>query len=67
MQYTIAVDIASLPTSGDSYRYVLVIVDLFSIYVELVSLEDQSAKSVCRAVRAEWIHRHGLLLRTITD
>ena len=67
MRYTITVDIASLPKSGDSYRYVLVTVDLFSIHVEIIFLKDQSAKSVCRAVRAEWIHRHGLLPRIITD
>ena len=67
MRCTITVDIASLPRSGDSYRYVPVTVDLFSICAELVFLKDQSAKSVCRAVRAEWIHRHGLLIRTITD
>ena len=67
MQYTITVDISSLPMSGDSYRYVLVVVDLLAIYVEIVSLKHQSTKFLYRAVRAKWIHRHGLPIGIITD
>ena len=55
---TVALDIATLPRSTDDYRYLLVIVDLFSRYIELVPLRDQSAETVCSAVRSEWIHRH---------
>ena len=64
---TIAMDVATLPWSEDGYRYFLVIVDLFSRYVELVPLKDQMAETVCAAVRSEWIHRHGPPLRIITD
>ena len=64
---TIAIDVATLPRSRDGYRYLLVIVDLFSRYVELVPLKDQTADSVCSAVRSEWIHRHGPPQRIITD
>lgn len=58
-RHAIAYDIATLPFSTDAHRYVLVIVDLFSRYTELVAMHDQRAESVTEALLANWICRHG--------
>ena len=54
----IATDIATLPWSSGGHRYVLMIVDLFSKYIEAVAMRDQTAESVEEALMIGWIHRH---------
>ena len=55
----IAFDIATLPWAQSGYRYLLLITDLFSKFVELEPMTDQTAGSVCLALKRGWIHRHG--------
>ena len=45
----VAFDIATLPWSRDGFRYVLIMVDLFSKYIEAVPMKDQTAQSVTGA------------------
>ena len=44
----VAMDIATLPWADGKFRYFLCIVDIFTRYVELVPLQDQSAASLVR-------------------
>ena len=52
--------IATLPWSSRGHRYVPMIVDLFSKYIEAVAMHDQTAESVEEALMIEWIYRHGI-------
>ena len=63
----VAMDIGTLPWSEDGYRYFLVIVDLFSRFVELVPLRDQCAETVSEAFIDGWVYRHGLPKILVTD
>ena len=42
----IAADIAVLPWGAEGYRYMLIVIDLFSKFVEIVAMRDQTAESV---------------------
>ena len=42
------------------YRYFLLIGDLFSKYINAISLRDQCAESITQALCKEWILIHGL-------
>ena len=63
----IAADIAVLPWSADGYRYILIIVDLFSKFVELAAMRDQTAESVRRAIETGWLYRYGVPDVLLTD
>ena len=56
----IATDIAVLPWSADRYRYILIIVDLFSKFVEVVAMQDQTAEFVRNAIETGWVYRYGV-------
>ena len=61
-RHTIATDISTLPWSSEGYRYLLTIVDLFSKFIEVVPMYDQSAGSVRDAILlVGWIYRLGIL------
>ena len=61
----VAFDIATLPWSRDGFRYVLIMVDLFSKYVEAVPMKDQTAQSVTEALESGWFLRHGYPLAVL--
>ena len=63
----VAFDIATLPWSRDGFRYVLIMVDRFSKYVEAVPMKDQTAQSVTEALESEWFLRHGYPLAVLSD
>ena len=67
----IGMDIGTLPWSdshGDNYRYFLLMVDLFTRYVELQPLRDQEANSIIEAFEQGWIYRgHGMPSIVLTD
>ena len=67
----VAMDIGVLPwtdSSGDGYRYFLLIVDLFTRYVELHPLKDQETGSILDAFEQAWIYRgHGRQNIVLTD
>ena len=61
-------DIATLPWSGENYRYFLCIVDVFTRYVEAVSLKDQKAVAIVRGFEDGWIYRgHGVPKGILSD
>ena len=52
---------------GD-HRYFLLIVDLFSHYIEAVALKDQTSRSIVNAFLEGWVyHGHGVPKVVITD
>lgn len=63
----VAMDIATMPWSADGHRYLLVVVDLFAKFVELIPMADQTATSVVTAFRNEWIYRHGAPRVLVSD
>ena len=64
----VAMDVATLPWGDGLLRYFIIMVDLFSQYVELAPLEDQTAESVVREFKRSWIYRgHGVPEVLLTD
>ena len=55
----VAFDVAVLPWASYSHRYFLLIVDIFSKYVELAATKDQHATTIKDALRQSWVHRRG--------
>ena len=56
----IAYDIAVLPWSSQGYRYVLVMVDLFSKQVEAWPMKEKEPSSLIGALENGWFNRHGI-------
>ena len=63
----IAADIAVLPWGAEGYRYMLIIVDLFSKFVEIVAMRDQTAESVRSGLENWWLYRYGMPDSLLTD
>ena len=63
----VAFDIAVLPWTRYSNRYFLLIVDIFSKYVELAAMKDQYATTIKDALRRSWVHRHGAFNIAVSD
>ena len=66
-----AMDIGTLPWTDDpekGYRYFLLMVDLFTRYVELQPLRDQEASTLLDAFQQGWVYRgHGMPAIILTD
>ena len=60
-------DVAHLPWTADGYRYFVVIVDLFTRYVELVPVANQCADTICSAFLHGWVFKHGVPYSLLTD
>ena len=54
----VSFDIAYLPIDSSGYRYILMIGDVFSKYVELVPLKKQTAQAIADGIMNNWILRH---------
>ena len=52
----ITFDVAALPWATQQHRYFLVIVDLFSKYLELVAMKDEHATTIKSAILGVWVH-----------
>ena len=63
----IALDLATMAPSSEGYRYIMLIVDGMSKFVELCPLRNINAKSVTKNVKREWIGRHGAPEALLTD
>ena len=55
----ISIDIAHLPTTKDGYKYVLLVGDIFSKYIEAVPMPNQEADTVVDALWRCWITKLG--------
>ena len=64
----VAMDVATLPWGDSKYRYLLVMVDLFSHYIELPPLHNQTADTIVEEFKRSWIYRgHGVPKILLTD
>lgn len=63
----IAADITELPVTTQGNRYVLVIMDYFTRYVNLFPLKDQRATTVAKCIFEDYIRQHGLPESIHTD
>ena len=51
----VAMDVATLPWSDGQYRYFLLILDVFTRYVELVPMQEQKAVKSSQGLVYEWL------------
>lgn len=63
----IAADITELPLSHKDNRYVLVVMDYFTKYMNLYALPDQTATTVAKCLFEDYICRHGVPRSLHTD
>ena len=64
----VGIDVGTLPWAEGGNRYFLLMVDLFTRYVELFPLADQEASSLVKAFEQGWIYRgHGVRTRILSD
>ena len=64
----VAMDVGTLPWADDKFRYFLCIVDVFTRYIELAPLQDQTAASLIREFERGWIFRgHGVPRGLLSD
>ena len=57
----------TLPGTPNSNKYILVMIDLFSRYVQAVALPNQNEQIVCTALLHSWIPRFGAVRKLLTD
>ena len=66
--YAVGIDVGTLPWAEGGYRYFLLMVDLFTRYIELYPLTDQEARSLVKAFEQGWIYRgHGVPVKILSD
>ena len=63
----IAADLTELPTTSRGNRYVLVVMDYFTKYVNLFPLPDQKATTVAKCLFDGYIRQHGIPESIHTD
>ena len=63
----IALDLATMTPSHDGFRYIMLITDGMSKFLELCPLRNLSADAVTKGVRRDWIARHGVPQVLLTD
>jgi transposase InsO family protein len=56
-----------LKTSGRGKKFILVMTDAFTRYVELVAIENKETETVAQAIFLHWICRYGVPLEIVTD
>ena len=63
----IAIDITEMPVSFSGYRYILTVTDLFSKYLEMYPMKDQTALSVTKALFENYVPNHSLPISVHSD
>ena len=63
----ISLDIGYMPTDINGYQYILMIGDLFSKYIEVIPLRDQTASTITSALWEKWIMKYGSPKFLLTD
>ena len=63
----VAMDLAELPISGRGNRYLLVVQDYFSKYVELYALPTKESKPIAEVLHYEFFTRYGVPLKLYSD
>lgn len=63
----VAADITELPVTSEGYRYVLVLMDYFTRYVNVYPMKDQRTPTVAQCIFEEYIRHHGIPESIHTD
>ena len=66
MQF-ISSDIGYLPKDNQGYQYILLIGDIFSKFVHVIPLKDQTAPVLIDALLTSWVFVHGKPLYLLSD
>ena len=66
MQF-VSIDIATLPTDTEGFRYILLMGDIFSKYIEATAMRDQTASTIVSCMLKSWIMRHGNPFYLLSD
>ena len=62
----IALDLATMVPSYDGYRYIMLIVNGMSKFLELCPLRNITTPSVVKNIKREWIGMHGVQYTLLT-
>ena len=62
-----SIDVLSMPRSHQGYELLLVCIDNFSLYPELIPIKDQKAETIAEAIFTNVIANHGAPRRLISD
>ena len=60
-------DLLQMPLTENGKKYVVVMVDAFTRWCELVSIKDKKARTVAQSVARDWICRHGAPKSFLSD
>jgi transposase InsO family protein len=63
----ITIDIAYMPKDTAGYKYFLIIGDMFSKFIQTVSLRDQEAPTISKALESSWFYIHGIPRYLLSD
>ena len=63
----ICIDVAHMEPDAEGFKYLLLIGDIFSKYVDAVPLKDQKATSIINAIWKFWIMKHGCPTYVLSD
>lgn len=64
----VATDIMGpLTTTKSGNQYILVIIDLYTKWVEIAAIKDQTSRTTIAIIKNEWISRYGTPERLLTD
>ena len=63
----LSIDIAHMETDPEGYRYILIMGDMFSKYIEAVPLKDQTSETIINAIWKSWITKHGYPIYILSD
>ena len=63
----ISIDIQYMPPDDNNFKYVLLIGDIFSKYIEAVPTTDQTAPRVIDALYEKWILKHSCPSYILSD
>ena len=63
----ISIDIAYMEPNTEGYKYLLIMVDIFSKYIEAVPTKDQQAPTIVNALWKSWITRHSCPRYILSD
>ena len=56
-----------LKTSQSGKKYIMVVTDAFTKYVELIAIPDKQADTIAQALFSKWLCRHGLPAEIVSD
>ena len=63
----ISIDIAYMEPDKDGYKYLLIMGDVFSKYIDAIPLKDQESPTIVNALWKSWITKHSCPRHILSD